>query len=187
MKKEILTQDEIVTICKDIANKLNKKFKDAKFPPVIIGVLKGALPFMMELVKYIEIPVKYDFVQISSYSGTDRTGAILIKKDVTMNVKSRDVIVVEDIVDTGYTMVYLCDYLKKKYGVNSITSVSLLDKKCRRKVPFDVDYAGKEIENEFVVGFGLDYYELSRNTPNVFVPDENDLKIWDDIVSKEQQ
>ena len=181
MKKIILSNEEIVAICKRLAAELKEKFKDSNTVPIFVGVLKGALPFMMELIKHYDGPMYIDFIQVSSYQGQDSTGTIILKRDVTTPLKGKDVVVIEDIVDTGFTMNYLVKYLKDKYEPNSLTTVALLDKKCQRKLPFDLDLYGKEIPNEFVVGFGFDYDELLRNVPYIFVPDENDLAEWNRI------
>lgn len=179
MEKIILSNEEIVSICKDLAAKLKEKFANSNQCPIFVGVLKGALPFMMELIKHYDRPMYIDFIQVSSYQGQDSTGTIILKRDVTTPLKGKDVVVIEDIVDTGFTMNYLVKYLNDKYQPNSITTVALLDKKCQRKLPFDLDLYGKEIPNEFVVGFGFDYNELLRNVPYVYVPSKEEIETLD--------
>ena len=183
MKKIVLSNEQIVEICKKMADELYNRFKDSERVPIFLGVMKGALPFMMELIKHYKGQMYIDFIQVSSFQGTESTGTILLKKDVTMDLTGRDVVVIEDIVDTGFTMNYLVKYLEDSYAPHSITSVALLDKKCQRKLPFELDLYGLEIENEFVVGFGFDYDELHRNVPYIFVPEENEIKEWNKIIN----
>ncbi len=184
MKKIILSHEEIVNICKHLALKLKEKFSKNNTAPIFIGVLKGSLPFMMELIKHYDGPMYMDFIQVSSYQSNEQSGTIVLKKDLTSPIKDKDIVIVEDIVDSGFTMNYLVKYLQDNYSPRSITTVALLDKKCKRKLPFSLDYYGKEIGNDFVVGFGFDYDELSRNTPYIFVPDENDIEYLNRYIDK---
>ncbi len=184
MKKIILSENEILEICKSIAHQLENKYKFSDSIPVFVGVMKGAIPFMMDLLKVYTLPVMIDFIQVSSYNGTESTGTIVLKKDVSLNLKDKDVVLVEDIVDSGLTMNFLKEFILKKYSPKSITTVALLDKKCQRKIPFELDYIGKEIPNEFVIGYGLDYNDLGRNVPFVFVPEEKEIREYDLALQK---
>jgi hypoxanthine phosphoribosyltransferase len=184
MRNIILSEDEIRSICKLLGQQLSTRYRFNEKPPVFIGVMKGALPFLMDLIKEVDIPIIIDFVQLKSYNGTESTGTVSLKKDVSVNLKDRDVIIVEDIVDSGISMVFLVDYLKKKYQPNSIVTVSLLDKKINRKAPFELDYAGKEVGEGFLMGYGLDYNELYRNAKYVFIPDQEEINSWDEILKK---
>ena len=166
----LVPHEEIVEISKKIGLELAEKFKD-KFP-VVVCVLKGAAPFHAELVKHMDIDLEVDYIQVSSYSGKESTGKIVFKKDLEANITGRDVILVEDIVDTGITLTSLTAELKKR-NPNSITFVSLLDKPSRRKVEAHADYVGKTIENLFVIGFGLDLDEKYRNLKDIYVFDED--------------
>ena len=181
MKKIILSNEQIVDICKRLASELEERFANTDSVPVFVGVVKGALPFMFELIKHYTKPMYIDFVQVSSYQNQESTGTIVLKKDVTTPLKDRDVVIIEDIVDTGFTMNYLVKFLKEHYNPNSITTVALLDKKCKRKLPFELDHFGMEVGDEFVVGFGFDYDELERNTPYIFVPDEKQIETWNKL------
>ena len=176
MKKIILTYEEISKRCKLIGEQLATRYRFNDTPPVFIGVMKGAIPFLTDLVTYVDIPLIIDYIQVGSFNGTESTGTVVLKKDVTQDVRNRDIVIVEDIVDSGISMAFLVDYFQRKYQPKSIVTVALLDKKCNRKVPFELDYAGEEIENVFVMGYGLDYKDLYRNTRYVFVPDEEDIK-----------
>ena len=164
--KVLITHEEIVEICKTIGSKITKDFEGKT--PVVACVLKGACPFHSELIKHIDLPVTLDYIQVSSYEGTNSTGAIKIKKDFDFDILGKDVIIVEDIIDTGITLSNL-DVVLKERNPNSITYVCMLDKPSRRKVDFDADIVGKVIDNLFVIGFGLDYNEQFRNLKDVCV------------------
>lgn len=162
--KVLLKNEEIVEICKKIGKEISEKFQDKC--PVVVCVLKGAAPFHSELIKHIEIDMEVDYIQVSSYSGTNSTGVLTFKKDLETNIKGRDVIVVEDIVDTGFTLKNLKAKLEEREP-NSITTITLLDKPSRREVDVEADYVGKTIDNLFVIGFGLDLDEKYRNLKDV--------------------
>ena len=137
--------------------------------PVLVCVLKGASIFFSDLIRQIDLPLEIDFMVASSYgNGTQTTGEVEIKKDVSRSVNGRDVIIVEDIVDSGITLNSLKSHLSSK-GTASLRICSLLDKPSRRKVPLTVDYSCFEIPDAFVVGYGLDYAEMYRNLPDIGV------------------
>ena len=133
--------------------------------PVFVSVLKGATFFMADLVRAMRTDVLVDFLSISSYAG-GRGGVVRIVKDLDQNVEGRDVVIVEDIVDTGLTLNYLRQTLKQR-GATSLRTVSLLDKSVRRIIPVTVEMAGFEIPDVFVVGYGLDFQGLYRNVPEI--------------------
>ena len=188
MREIIVSKEEIESICVRLGNELKERFKDSKNVPVFIGVLKGAMPFMIDLVKHCDFELEEDFIQVSSYDGTASTGVIHLKKDVSSDIKNRDVVIIEDIIDTGLTLSYLKQYLKIKYQPSSITLCTLIDKKPLRKVELEADLVGVTLkENKFLVGYGLDYYELARNIDYVFTPSKEDLKKWDKIVKEEKE
>jgi hypoxanthine phosphoribosyltransferase len=184
MRKVVLTNDEIQKICKLIGNQLATRYRFNEHPPVFIGVMKGAIPFMMDLIKNVDIPLFIDFMQVSSYNGTESTGTVIIKKDLSLDIKDQDVVIIEDIVDSGISMNFLVDYLKRKYQPKSIVTVALLDKRIARKIPFELDYRGLEVEGGFLVGYGLDYNELFRNTTEIFIPDQEEIASWDLLLKK---
>lgn len=184
MRKIILSEAEIADICKLIGGQLSTRYRFNDDPPILIGVMKGAIPFLTKLLEEMDIPVLIDYVRISSYNGTESSGTVVLKNDISLDIKNRDVVLVEDIVDSGISMVFLVDYLKKKYNPKSIITVSLLDKKINRKVPFELDYYGKEVGEGFLMGFGLDYCELYRNTKYVFIPDQEEIESWNKILHK---
>ncbi len=188
MKEVVLTREEIDEICKRLAKELEAKFKGSEKVPVFIGVLKGACPFFMDLMRYYRLPCKIDYIQVSSYHGTSSTGVIHLKKELTEDVNGKDVVLVEDIIDAGLTLAYLKQYFEVKFNPKSITIVTLVDKKPLRKVPLESDYVGVTLnENKFLVGYGLDYKELVRNTECVYVPDKKELDEWDRILAKDEK
>ena len=135
----------------------------------MVGILKGASMFMCDLAKRITVPVKLDFMSVSSYgSGTKSTGVVRIGKDLDSSIEGLDVIIVEDIVDTGRTLAYLGDFLLQR-GASSIRFCTLLDKPDRRVADVKVDYIGFSIPDQFVVGYGMDYDQKYRNLPYIGV------------------
>lgn len=133
---------------------------------VFLGILKGSVPFMWELAKRIKNNVIFEFIEVSSYKGTESTGTVTLHKDIKNSIEGRDVIIIEDIVDTGRTIDFLLAHLKQK-GVNSIKIATLLSKPSRRVIELNIDYIGFKIEDKFVVGFGLDYDQNLRNLPYI--------------------
>lgn len=137
--------------------------------PVLVSLLKGALPFLADLMREMPIRLSLDFLEVSSYgSSTESSGVVRILKDLAQPIEGRHVLVVEDIIDTGYTLRYVLDHLQQQKP-DSVKLVALLDKPARRIVPIDIDYKGIEIPDRFVVGYGLDYAERYRNLPFIGV------------------
>ena len=135
---------------------------------LLVALLKGSVPFLAELIKHIELEIQFDFMAVSSYEGTESIGDIKINKDLDCSVKGVDILLVEDIVDTGKTLQTVKAMLKNK-GAASVRVVTLLDKPERRTVEIEADYVGFAVPNEFVVGFGLDFNQKYRNLPYVGV------------------
>ena len=136
---------------------------------VLVSILKGALPFLADLMRQIPIPLSLDFLEISSYGeGTETSGVVRILKDLAQPIEGRDVLVVEDILDTGNTLAFVVDHLRSQRP-SSVRLCTLLDKPARRIVPIQVDHKGFEIADRFVVGYGLDYGERYRNLPFIGV------------------
>lgn len=172
--KTVVSVEEIDNICKRLGAQISEDYKDKK--PVVIGLLKGCLPFMSDLLKYITTYVTLDYMSVSSYNGgTSSTGAITIKRDIESNVEGKDIIIVDDIIDTAITLTNIVEHFKKK-NVKSVRICTLLDKPSGRVVPLVPDYAGTIIPNEFVVGYGLDYKGFYRNLPFVGVLKEEVYK-----------
>ncbi len=151
-----------------IAAKIDADYPDPQQRLLLLSILKGSVVFMGDLMKAIRRPVEIDFMKVSSYgSGTVSSGSVNILLDLhRRDMEELDIVVIEDIIDSGKTMKYLTQYLKNK-GARSIRVASLLDKPARREVDFHADYIGCEIEDEFVVGYGLDYNEKYRALPYV--------------------
>ena len=151
----LITEEEIDRRVRELAAQISKDYEGKKIR--MVGILKGASFFMCELAKRITVPVSIDFMQVSSYGGaTESTGTVRIRKDLDESIEGLDVIIVEDIVDSGRTLAFLGDFLKSK-GAKSIRYCTLLDKPERRVVDLKADYAGFEIPDQFVVGYGMDY------------------------------
>lgn len=167
IKKVLYSEEEIVVKSKELGAQLTKDY--ARKNPLLVGVLKGAVPFMAELIKHIDTHVEVDFMVVSSYhGGTTSSGEVKILKDVDTNIEGRDVIFIEDIIDTGRTLLYLRDMFKYRKA-NSVKIATLFDKPEGRIVEIEADYVCYNVPNEFIVGFGLDYNENYRNLPYVGV------------------
>ena len=167
IKKVLYSEEEIVAKSKELGGQLTKDYAGKN--PLLVGVLKGAVPFMAELIKHIDTHVEVDFMVISSYhGGTTSSGEVKILKDVDTNIEGRDVIFIEDIIDTGRTLLYLRDMFKYRKA-NSVKIATLFDKPEGRIVEIEADYVCYNVPNEFIVGFGLDYNENYRNLPYVGV------------------
>lgn len=171
VKRVLFSQEEIAERCKQLAKQIDKDYENNPHNLLVVGTLKGALPFMAELIKNITLDIEIDFIAASSYDGTESLGDIRILKDLDCSIKDRDILLVEDIVDTGLTIKKLKELLYHK-GAHDVKVVTLLNKEGRRTEDVAANYVGFEIENEFVIGFGLDYNQKYRNLPYVAVFDE---------------
>ena len=168
LERILVSEEEIDSIVTKIAAEIDRDYKDSPRKLLLLCILKGSVVFMGELMKKISLPVEIDFMKVSSYgSGTESSGRINIVLDLHRgDLSNLDIIVIEDIIDSGKTLSHLTKYLELK-GAGSVKTCTLLDKPSRRQVDFTPDYVGKEIPDEFVVGFGLDYDEKYRNLPYV--------------------
>ncbi|REJ26325.1 hypoxanthine phosphoribosyltransferase [Caldibacillus debilis] len=167
IEKILITEEEIQSKIKELAKILTEEYR-GKFP-LAVGVLKGAMPFMADLLKRVDTYLEMDFMDVSSYGGkTVSSGEVKILKDLDTSVEGRDILIIEDIIDSGLTLSYLVDLFKYRKA-KSIKIVTLLDKPSGRKTNIEADYVGFVIPNEFVVGYGLDYKEKYRNLPYVGV------------------
>lgn len=164
--KEILfTEEQIQAKIDELGQQLNRQFAGRN--PLAICVLKGAFIFMADLMKRLDIPLEVDFMAVSSYGqSTKSSGIVKIVKDLDVSVEGRDVLVVEDIIDSGLTLSYLVDVLKHRNAA-SVTIVTLFDKPSQRSVDLKVDLTGFSLPDAFVVGYGLDYAEKYRNLPYI--------------------
>ncbi|HEU7574233.1 TPA: hypoxanthine phosphoribosyltransferase [Streptococcus pneumoniae] len=167
IKKVLVSHDEITEAAKKLGAQLTKDYAGKN--PILVGILKGSIPFMAELVKHIDTHIEMDFMMVSIYhGGTASSGVINIKQDVTQDIKGRHVLFVEDIIDTGQTLKNLRDMFKEREAA-SVKIATLLDKPEGRVVEIEADYTCFTIPNEFVVGYGLDYKENYRNLPYIGV------------------
>ena len=167
LERVLLTREQIAQAVKEMGARLTRDFRGKE--PVMICILKGAVMFYADLLREIDLPVTTEFMAISSYgSSTKSSGVVRILKDLDRDIAGRDVIVVEDIVDSGLTLSYLKGVLETRKAA-SVSIVTLLDKPARRKVPLEVQYSCFNIPDAFVVGYGLDYDEKYRNLPDIGV------------------
>ena len=163
--KEIISASEIEKRVRELGEAIRRDYEGRDL--VLIGILKGAFIFLADLARAIETPVPIDFVRLASYgSGMDSSGQITFTKDIELDIRGKDVLVVEDIVDTGHTLRYLRDVLAL-HEPSSVRICCLIDKKERREVPINVDYVGFDVPKGFLVGYGLDYNEQYRNLGNI--------------------
>ncbi len=168
MREIVLSEEQINDVCTRLGRELTEELKNEEKFPVFIGVMNGALPFLMDLVRKVDLEFYMDFIQVSSYSGTHSTGIVQLKKDVSFDLEGRTAVIVEDIVDTGLSMAYLINHVKSK-NPKRVLVVSLFDKETSRKNDVKVDFAGvKNSGNQFLCGYGLDYQEMYRTVPYVF-------------------
>ncbi|GAB7310172.1 hypoxanthine phosphoribosyltransferase [Enterococcus gallinarum] len=167
IEKILITREEIQNRCSELGKELTEIYKDKN--PLVVGVLKGAVPFMADIVREMDCHLELDFMDVSSYgNATISSGEVKMLKDLDTNVEGRDMLIVEDIIDSGRTLAYLVDLFKYRKA-KSVKIVTLLDKPEGRVVKIDADYIGFDVPNEFVVGYGLDYAEQYRNLPYVGV------------------
>ncbi len=157
----MITKEEINKAVKALGERLTKDFKD-KEPVVIVGVLKGSFIFMSDLVRAIDLPITLDFIHAKSYSGTQSVGAVNVKMDTELDVEGKNVLLVEDILDTGRTLSVLKETMFAR-GAKDVKIAAFMDKPARRVVEIKADYSCFDIEDRFVVGYGLDYDEMYRN------------------------
>jgi hypoxanthine phosphoribosyltransferase len=174
IEKILFTEEMICKRVHELGSILAKDYNGKS--PVFIGILKGAVPFIADLIRTIPLPLKYDLMSISSYGeSTKSSGIVKIQKDIDIDIVGQDTLIVEDIVDTGLTLQFLLDILQSRRP-KSLKICSLLDKPARRKIIITPDYKGFEIPDLFVVGYGLDYAEKYRNLPYIGVLNEEYIK-----------
>lgn len=163
--KELISEEQVKERIRELGVEISRAYEGKSLH--LICILKGSIFFTCELARHITIPVTIDFITVSSYgNGKTSTGKVSIIRDLTEGIQARDVLVIEDIVDTGRTLSYLMEMLKERKPA-SIKLCTLLDKPMRRTHPVDVDYVGFEVPDEFIVGWGLDYAQNYRNLPYI--------------------
>lgn len=167
IEKILITEEEIQSKIRELALRLTEEYKD-RFP-LAIGVLKGAMPFMGDLLKRVDTYLEMDFMDVSSYgNSTTSSGEVKILKDLDTSVEGRDILIIEDIIDSGLTLSYLVELFRYRKA-KSIKIVTLIDKPSGRKANIKADYVGFNVPDKFVVGYGLDYAEKYRNLPYIGV------------------
>ena len=165
--KVLLSEAQIRQRIQEMGDELFDKFEDKD--PMFVGVLNGCFVFMADLVRATQLKSEVEFISVSSYkNATKSSGVVEITRDLQRDITDRNIIVVEDILDSGNTLAFLTDYLRTK-GAASVTIATLLDKPARREKPIKADYVGFEVPDEFVVGYGLDYAQQYRNMPYIGV------------------
>lgn len=174
IKKVLFSEEDLRLKCQELGGKISKDYEGKNL--LVVGVLKGSVLFTSDLIKYITIPCEIDFMAVSSYgNSTESSGVVRILKDLDNGIEGKDVLIAEDIVDTGNTLSYLKQYLAGR-GASSVKIITLLDKPERRTAEIDVDYVGFEVPNEFIVGYGIDYAEKYRNLPFIGILKEEVYK-----------
>lgn len=167
VKEVLYTKEEIDKRVRELADIISRDYKGKEI--IMIGVLKGAFIFMADLIRYLNSPCIVDFIRVASYgSGTVSSGKIEIKKDIETDIEGKDVLIIEDIIDTGLTISFLMDKLKER-NPNSLKVCVFLDKKHRREIELNADYVGFTMDEGFVVGYGLDCNEMDRFLADVSV------------------
>jgi len=168
MSKEILlSRVAIQKRVQELASQISGDYAGREL--IVIGILRGAFIFMADLIREINVPCKIDFARVASYgAGAESSGKVVMSKDIETPISDRDILIVEDIVDTGLTLQYLTGWLKER-NPRSLKVCTFLDKRKRRKVSFEADYVGFTIDDGFVVGYGLDFNEQYRYLPEVYI------------------
>jgi len=171
LQKEVLyPKDVIEKRVRELAGTISRDYEGKEL--IVIGILKGAFIFMADLIRCLSVPCRVDFVRLASYAeGTSSSGKVVMTKDIETSIKDRDILIVEDVVDTGLTLSFLVNWLKER-SPRSIKVCAFLDKRKRRRVPFEADYVGFTIDDGFVVGYGLDFNEKARFLPDICVIEE---------------
>ncbi|MAF85992.1 MAG: hypoxanthine phosphoribosyltransferase [Dehalococcoidales bacterium] len=161
----LFTKDEIEATVRRLAAEIRRDYQGKH--PLLIGVLKGSFVFMADLIRLLDFPLEVEFIKLSSYGrGMESSGKIKVVQGLRASVRDREVLVIEDIVDTGMAVFFLLEYLRKKKPA-SLRLCSLTDKPSRRQVPVTIDYLGFTVPNKFIVGYGIDWDERFRNLPDI--------------------
>lgn len=167
VKRILYSRDEIGQRVHALAEKISKDYEGREL--LLVGVLKGAFIFMADLIRCLKIPCTIDFIRVASYgAGTESSGEVTVTKDIEILITGKDVLIVEDIVDTGITLDFLVKKLRER-NPRSLRVCALVDKRGRRKVRFEADYTGFTMDDGFIVGYGLDFNETSRFHPDIYI------------------
>ena len=167
-----LSQEQIASIVQRLADQISKDYTGREL--VLVCILKGAFMFLSDLVRRLKIPAQIDFVRLASYgAGMESSGVIEITKDIETPIEGKDVLIIEDIIDSGRTLQFLKDHLFLA-NPRSVKICALLDKKARREVEMEADYLGSDVDNVFIVGYGIDFDENYRHLPEIYYVTTND-------------
>jgi hypoxanthine phosphoribosyltransferase len=168
--KILISRDQIANVVARLAFEINRDYQGKQ--PLLISILKGSFVFMADLIRQLDLPLELDFVRLASYgAGRESSGRVRIIQGVKSRIKGRDVLIIEDIVDTGITISFLLDYLDKKRPA-SLKLCALTDKPSRRSATVPIDYLGFTVPNKFMVGYGLDCDEKFRNLPDIYTVED---------------
>ncbi|HOK40259.1 MAG TPA: hypoxanthine phosphoribosyltransferase [bacterium] len=174
IKEIVINREELQNRIKELGEKITRDYQNEN-EIIIICVLRGAVMFFTDIIKYINLPIILDFISVSSYGKSKKSsGIVRIIKDIKENIENKNVLIIEDIVDTGLTLINLKKTLETR-NPKSLKVCCLINKPSQRLVPLEIDYVGFTIEDKFVVGYGLDYSEFFRNYDFIFVPNEEVL------------
>jgi len=166
-KKILISRETIEKRVNELGEQISRDYTDREL--IVVGVLKGAFIFMADLIRALSIPCRVDFARLASYgSGAASSGQVIMTTDIETSIKGRDILIVEDIVDTGLTLKFLVDWFRER-NPHSLKVCAFLDKQGRRKVPFEADYVGFTVDDAFVIGYGLDFNEKGRFLPDVYI------------------
>ena len=167
IERVLVPEDEIHARIREVGAQISEDYRGKK--PILVGVLKGVVPFFAEMAQAITIPVQEDFMCVTSFEGgTESTGKLTFRKDIDHDIEGRDVLILEDIIDSGSTLKLICELFRERKP-KSVRICTLLDKPSRREKAIHADYAGFVVPDEFVVGYGLDYAQQYRNMPYIGV------------------
>jgi hypoxanthine phosphoribosyltransferase len=171
--KVLLTESQIRERVAELGHRISEDY--AGDPPVLVNVLKGGVVFLADLIRTIEIPIKIDFMEVSSYgNATESSGVVRILEDLSQSIEGHHVLIVEDIIDTGHTLKYIIDNLETRHP-KSIKICTLLDRRGRREVDLNLDYVGFVVPDKFVIGYGLDLAQRYRNLPHIAVIEDEEI------------
>lgn len=166
MKDLLFDEKTIKNRVEDLGKEITKHYENDESELVVVGILRGSTLFFADLIRYINLPISIDFMAISSYGNSSESGVVKIIKDLEADVTGKNILIVEDIIDTGKTLKYLLNYFKER-GAKTVKIASMLDKPERRLVEISGDFVGFAVPNDFIVGYGLDYNQSYRNLPYI--------------------
>lgn len=166
MKDLLFDEKTIKNRVENLGKEITKHYENDESELVVVGILRGSTLFFADLIRYINLPISIDFMAISSYGNSSESGVVKIIKDLEADVTGKNILIVEDIIDTGKTLKYLLNYFKER-GAKTVKIASMLDKPERRLVEISGDFVGFAVPNDFIVGYGLDYNQSYRNLPYI--------------------